>query len=205
MMRRVLGSSGGFTYITALVLVVVIGIAASRGAIVWKTAMQREKEIELISRGTQIRDALRRWYRVRVAPGESRITPMNPVPGMAAGTVPSPTELKTLLKDPNLPGNVRYLRPIALVDPMSDKPDKEWVVIREGGRIVGVKSSSEKEPIKQGNFPLDLHPADFDKKKKYSEWEFRYDRVPPPLGTNAPPVPGATPAGNPANPGNSGT
>lgn len=197
MMRRVLGSSGGFTYMTVLVIVVVIGIAASRGAIVWKTAMQREKEIELISRGTQIRDALRRWYKVRVVPGESKITQITP----GAPEPPSPPELKTLLKDPNLPGNVRYLRPIALIEPMSDNSDKEWDVIREGGRIVGVKSSSEKEPLKQGNFPLDLHPADFEKKKKYSEWEFRYNRVPPPLGTNAPPVPGATPPGNPGSPG----
>jgi type II secretory pathway pseudopilin PulG len=202
MMRRVLASSGGFTYMTVLVIVVVVGIAASRGAIVWKTAMQREKEIELLSRGTQIRDAMRRWYRVRVVPGETKISPMPPQPGVTTPT--SLPELKSLLKDPNLPGNVRYLRPIALIDPLSDKPEKEWVVIREGGKIVGVKSSSEKEPLKQGNFPLDLHPADFEKKKKYSEWEFRYDRVPPLLGTKAPAIPGATPAGEPAPPGNAG-
>uniref|UniRef100_C6DY76 Type II secretion system protein n=1 Tax=Geobacter sp. (strain M21) TaxID=443144 RepID=C6DY76_GEOSM len=185
MMRRVLASSGGFTYMTVLVIVVVVGIAASRGAIVWKTAMQREKEIELISRGTQVRDALRRWYRVRVVPGDTKVTPIDP----RAGAVASPTELKALLKDPSRPGNVRYLRPIALIDPLSEKPEKEWEVIRDGGRIIGVKSSSEKEPLKQGNFPLDLHPADFEKKKKYSEWEFRYDRVPPLLGTNPPPLP----------------
>lgn len=200
MMRRVLASSGGFTYMTVLVIVVVVGIAASRGAIVWKTAMQREKEIELLSRGTQIRDALRRWYKVKVVPGETKLTPIDP----RAAAVPSPTELKALLKDPNLPGNVRYLRPTALIEPMSDKPEKEWVIIREGGRIVGVKSSSEKEPLKQGNFPLDLHPADFEKKKKYSEWEFRYDRVAPPPGTKATAIPGATPAGEPAPPGNAG-
>ncbi|WP_026841772.1 hypothetical protein [Citrifermentans bremense] len=199
MMRRVLASSGGFTYMTVLVIVVVVGIAASRGAIVWKTAMQREKEIELLSRGTQIRDALRRWYKVKVVPGATGVTPITP--GLQP---PSPTELKALLKDPNLPENVRYLRPIALIDPMSEKPDKEWEVIREGGRIVGVKSSSEKEPLKQGNFPLDLHPADFEKKKKYSEWEFRYDRVAPPPGTKATAIPGATPAGQPAPPGNAG-
>lgn len=190
MMRRVLASSGGFTYMTVLVIVVVVGIAASRGAIVWKTAMQREKEIELLSRGTQIRDALRRWYRVRVVPGDTKVTPMPPQPGVA--TPASLPELKTLLKDPNRPGNFRYLRAIALIDPLSEKPEKEWVVIREGGKIVGVKSSSEKEPLKQGNFPLDLHPADFEKKKKYSEWEFRYDRVAPPMGTKSVPLPGSS-------------
>ncbi|ACH37312.1 type II secretion system pseudopilin TklG [Citrifermentans bemidjiense Bem] len=200
MMRRVLASSGGFTYMTVLVIVVVVGIAASRGAIVWKTAMQREKEIELLSRGTQIRDALRRWYKVKVVPGATEVTQIDPrVP-----EPPSPPELKALLKDPNLPGNVRYLRPIALIDPMSEKPEKEWDVIRENGKIVGVKSSSEKEPLKQGNFPLDLHPADFEKKKKYSEWEFRYKRVAPPPGTKTTAIPGATPAGQPALPGNAG-
>lgn len=184
MMRRMLASSGGFTYMTVLVIVVVVGIAASRGAIVWKTAMQREKEIELISHGTQIRDALRRWYKVKVVPGETKITPIDP----RAGTPASPVELKTLSEKDGK--GVRYLRLSALIEPLSDKPEREWVVIREGGRIVGVKSSSEKEPIKQGNFPLDLHPADFEKKKKYSEWEFRYDRVPPPLGTKSVPLPG---------------
>lgn len=172
MTRRLLGSNGGFTYIAVLVLVVVTGILASRGALVWKTAIQREKEAELISRGTQIRDAMRLWYRVKVVPGKG-VEPIDP----KAPPPPNLPELKSLLKDPNVAGNKRYLRPHALVDPMTGE---EWEVIKDTQqKIVGVRSTSDKEPVKQGNFPLDLHPADFEGKQKYNEWEFRYDRVPP--------------------------
>ena len=173
MMQRGLGSSGGYTYMAGMVMVIVMGIIAERSAVVWKTAMQREREVELISRGTQIRDAMRRWYKVRVVEGKMVATTNPPTPA------PNLPELKSLLKDPNVAGNLRYLRPYALIDPMNPDEEKEWVVIRREGRIVGVHSVSEKEPIKKGNFPLDLHPADFEDKKKYSEWHFIYDRVPP--------------------------
>lgn len=188
MMRRTLGSSGGFTYITVLVLVMITGILAARGGIVWKTAMQREREVELISRGTQIRDAMRRWYKFKQGADGKWASPKPPDPVPA--NLP---ELKSLLKDPNVAGNLRYLRLYALTDPMTGE---EWEPVKRDGRIVGVKSTSEKEPIKQGNFPLDLHPADFEKKKKYSEWEFIYDRVPPTNteGVNNPNNP-AVPAG----------
>ena len=175
-MRRVLGSSGGYTYIAVLVMVIVMGILAERGAMVWKTVMQREKETELLSRGTQVRDAMRRWYKVKVVPGKETTEPIDP----KAPKPPNLPDLKALLINPNSPGGKpRYLRPSALVDPMNPDEDKEWVVIRDASqKIIGVRSKSEKAPIKQGNFPFDLHPADFEGKQKYSEWEFRYDRVP---------------------------
>ncbi|WP_224958454.1 type II secretion system protein [Geomonas subterranea] len=178
-MPRVLRSTGGFTYIGALVMAVIVGIMASQAAVVWSTAMKREREEELISRGTQIRDALRRWYKVKVVDGK---LVSNQVPGNAGNVnaappaVAGPPELKSLLQDPSTPGKLRYLRPYALVEPITGK---EWDEIRKDGKIVGVKSKSELEPVKQGNFPFDLHPEDFEKKKKYNEWVFIYDRIPP--------------------------
>ncbi|GFO62617.1 type II secretion system GspH family protein [Geomonas paludis] len=176
-MPRVLRSNRGFTYIGALVMAVIVGIMASRAAVVWSTAMKREREEELISRGTQIRDALRKWYKVKVVDGKlvSSQTPANAAP-VAPPAVAGPPELKSLLQDPNTPGKLRYLRPFALVDPITGK---EWDEIKKDGKIIGVKSKSELAPVKQGNFPFDLHPADFEKKQKYSEWEFVYDRIPP--------------------------
>ncbi|WP_236014869.1 type II secretion system protein [Geomonas anaerohicana] len=176
-MPRALRSDRGFTYIGALVMAVILGIMASRAAVVMSTAMKREREDELISRGTQIRDALRKWYKVKVVDGKlvSSQTPSNAAP-TAPAAVAGPPELKSLLQDPNTPGKLRYLRPYALVDPMTGK---EWDEIKKDGKIVGVKSKSEQAPVKQGNFPFDLHPEDFEHKKKYSEWEFVYDRVPP--------------------------
>ncbi|MBS1137913.1 MAG: type secretory pathway, pseudopilin PulG [Proteobacteria bacterium] len=48
----------------------------------------------------------------------------------------------------------------------------DWAVVRppEGGGIVGVHSKSEKEPIKQSNFPASQ--KDFEGKTKYAEWVF---------------------------------
>ena len=183
MMPRLLRSKAGFTYIGALVMAMIVGIMASQAAVVWSTAMKREREEELLSRGTQIRDALRKWYKVKVVEGKlvSSVTPTAGAPVPAAPTpVPAPPELKSLLLDPNTPAKLRYLRPYCLVDPITGK---DWDVIRKDGKIIGVKSASEQEPLKQGNFPFDLPPADFEKKKKYSEWEFAYDRVPPPVDT----------------------
>lgn len=175
-MRR-LGCSGGYTYIAVLVMVIVMGILAERGAMVWKTVMQREKETELLSRGTQVRDAMRRWYKVKVVPGKEATEPVDP----KAPPPPNLPDLKALLINPTSPGGKpRLLRPSALVDPMNPDDDGEWEVIRREGKIVGVHSKSEKAPLKQGRFPYDLHPADFEQKSKYSDWHFIYDRVPPP-------------------------
>ncbi len=177
MMLRVLRSKGGFTYIGALVMVMIVGIMATRAAVVWSTAAKREREEELLSRGTQIRDALRKWYKVQVVNGQP--VPTNvPAPGSQSGPtsdVPGPADLKALLSDPNSASKARYLRPYCLVDPMTGK---EWDVIRENGKIVGVKSTSAQEPVKQGNFPFDLEPQDFEKKNKYSEWQFFYNHFP---------------------------
>ena len=176
-MRRMLGSSGGFTYIAVLVMVIVMGILAERGAVVWKTVMQREKETELLSRGTQVRDAMRRWYQEKTVPGKEKTERADP----KAPPVPNLPDLKALTINPSTPGGTpRYLRPSALIDPMNPDDDGEWVVIRDASqKIIGVHSKSEKVPLKQGNFPFDLHPADFEKKSKYSDWHFIYNRVPP--------------------------
>jgi len=56
------------------------------------------------------------------------------------------------------------------LDPMTGK---EWMLIKDASqRIIGVASTSEADPIKKANFPFDLDPADFEGKKKYSEWQF---------------------------------
>ncbi|WP_243688983.1 hypothetical protein [Geotalea toluenoxydans] len=69
---------------------------------------------------------------------------------------------------------VHYLRKLYR-DPVTGK---EWNIIRDPNRgILGVASSSDKEPIKQANFPADY--TQFEGKKKYSEWEFRWDVTPP--------------------------
>ena len=152
MRRSVPDSQAGFTYMAVLVLVMIMGIMMSVSAQVWSTVMQREREQELLFRGTQIRDAIERWN--------------NPLPGQPPAM--RLNSLKDLLKDPRTAGTIRYLRRI-YKDPITGKdfavspPDP----IRG---IIGVASTSKKEPMKQDNFP-DIY-KDFTGKKHYSDWQF---------------------------------
>jgi type II secretory pathway pseudopilin PulG len=173
MIKRTLSSDAGFTYVAALVMVVVMGIMMGKAAVVWSTQMRRAREVELIFRGSQIRDAMQRWYYGKTA------TQQPAVNQTVNQTAPLPLmDLKDLLKSPNMSQTVRYLRPSMLIDPITGK---DWGVIKDGAKIVGVKSTSEAEPIKKGGFPDEFRS--FEGKQKYSEWEFRYNLFTPPVGT----------------------
>ena len=79
-------------------------------------------------------------------------------------------DLKDLLKDPRSLATVRYLRKID-PDPITGK---EWVIIKDPVKgIIGVASSSDAEPLKQAGFPEEYKL--FEKKTKYSEWQFVYN------------------------------
>jgi type II secretory pathway pseudopilin PulG len=173
MTLRIVRSSSGFTYIAALAMVVIMGIMVSQAAIYWKTAMQRERETELIFRGTQIRDALRRFYGLpsdyQIA--SSQLAGSTPIvaPTVIPDNAPRLNELKDLLQPPQFAGKKRFLRKL-YPDPMTGK---DFGVLRDANqRIVGVASTSETEPIKRAKFPFDLAPGDFEDKKKYTEWQF---------------------------------
>ncbi len=152
-----LRSSAGFTYLMALMVVMIMGIMLAAVAQSWKMIKDREQEEELLFRGMQYKDAITRWYKPR--PGQRPAPPLN--------------DLKDLLKDPNSLENVRYLRQL-YPDPLTGK---EWETIRGGttGGIIGVfssYSSAVTKPIKQANFPTGLE--DFEGKQRYSEWKFVY-------------------------------
>jgi type II secretory pathway pseudopilin PulG len=150
-----LRSSAGFTYLMALMIVVIIGIMLAAIGQSWKTIMDREREEELLFRGSQYKDAITRWNKPR--PGQRPPPPL--------------TDLKDLLKDPNTVGNNRYLRNL-YKDPMTDK---DWGTVKGTSGIIGVFSSissSQKKPIKQANFPAGLE--DFEGKTRYSDWKFIY-------------------------------
>jgi type II secretory pathway pseudopilin PulG len=142
---------GGFTYLTALMLVMIMGIMLAKTGQSWQQLMQRENEEELLFRGSQIQDALTRWY--RPAAGLHVATPL--------------TDLKHLLRDPRVAGKVRHLRRLDR-DPMTGK---EWELIRDPVRgIIGVHSSSDLKPFKLDNFTEPL--KGLTNKKSYHEWLF---------------------------------
>jgi type II secretory pathway pseudopilin PulG len=61
--RRLIKSADGFTYIAALMLIVVMGIMLGAAAQSWTMAMKRERETELLFRGKQIVEAIYRWQK----------------------------------------------------------------------------------------------------------------------------------------------
>ncbi len=184
MKQSVLRSSAGFTYILVLVIIVIMGIMMSVSAQVMSTAMQREREEELLFRGTQYRNAIERWN--------------NPLPGQPPAMRLS--SLKDLLKDPRSAETIRYLRRL-YKDPITGK---DFAVLPPDPvrGIVGVASTSKAVPIKQDNFP-EIY-KEFKGKQKYSDWQFIYR----PAGlagsvTTTVTGPGVNPVpnGNPGDPG----
>ncbi len=150
--KREFSSEQGFTYLSLLFIIVLMGLAASVTGQVWSKAAQREKEAELLFRGAEIMRAIGGYYQ------------------SSPGAKSYPKTLKDLTKDTRYPGTKRYLRRI-YEDPFTGKAD--WVVIKvAGGGINGVRSRSVKKTIKRGNFPSEL--AGFEGKTTYSGWEFKY-------------------------------
>ena len=142
----------GFTYLAALMMVIIIGIMLGAVGQMWNTVMQREKEEELIFRGRQYKDAITRWYKPR------------------AGKQPTPLrKLDDLLSDPNSLTTVRYIRRL-YKDPITGK---DWKIFNDPNKgIQGVASTSEDKPLKTKGFPDDL--SDLSGKTRYSDWLFMY-------------------------------
>ena len=141
---------------TALVMVSLMGIMLGFAGQTWTMAKQREREVELLFRGMQMRNAIASWYDpVRMGPHANM--PLR--------------ELKDLAKkDLRSLNSIRHLRRL-YKDPITGK---DWVTVNRGdGGIVGVRSSSEEKPLKTGNFPAGLEL--FEGKTKYSDWVFQYD------------------------------
>jgi type II secretory pathway pseudopilin PulG len=150
-LRKAQGKETGFTYIGALVLVVVTGIALSSASQYWSTLMTREKEKELLFRGDQIRNAIDSYYNA---------TPQGRQPSY-------PSRIEDLLKDPRSLESRRYLRRL-YTDPMTGG---KWGIISDGkGGVKGVFSLCEKTPLKSSGFQTGYES--FEKAKAYTDWKF---------------------------------
>lgn len=146
-------NNGGFTYLLALTMVVIMGVMLGAAGQSWMTIAQREREEELLFRGTQIKNAITRWYTPR-----GKQPPATPL-----------RDLRDLLRDPRSTTPFRYLRQL-YGDPITGK---EWTIISDASKgIIGVASSSTLTPLKVDGFPDDL--SDFAGKQHYSDWKFVY-------------------------------
>ena len=155
----------GFTYLTILFVVAVMGVGLALVGTLWQTAALREREAELLQVGNEYRKAIERYY--------------------LSGPRQYPRALEDLVKDPRQPGTVRYLRKLYW-DPVSGK--SEWGQVRANdGGIAGVYSLSDYLPLKSGGFAV--RDSEFEGKTKYSDWKFIYAPGAAPAA-----APGASPA-----------
>jgi type II secretory pathway pseudopilin PulG len=186
-MKKLLNNNG-FALLAVLMIVIIMGISLGAVGLSWRIIMQREREEELLFRGSQMRDAISRWYALKSV--DQAAMPLR--------------DLKDLLKDPRTPQTVRYLRRL-YNDPMTNS---DWVLISDPSKgIQGVASTSQEKPLKTAGFPDDLQG--FNGMTRYSEWRFIYAPSAPQQGASiqtpslppgtVPPVPDAQPPA-PGNP-----
>lgn len=176
---------GGFTYLSLIILVAIIGLV-SASALKLGSVLQRSRaERELLDIGAAFSDALQSY---------ANATP--------AGFPPQPPSLKDLLRDPRFPGVRRHLRKV-YVDPMTGKA--EWGITYLGDKVgvLAVYSLSDAKPVKIGNFPSRFQALSG--KQKISEWRFMATGGAPAAGQNVQPgavevKPGMPPPGTPGAP-----
>jgi type II secretory pathway pseudopilin PulG len=171
----------GFTYLSLLFFVAILGVGLAAAAVSWETSRQREKEAELLFAGAAFREAIALYY--------------NRSPGASPEY---PKRLGDLLQDPRYPDTRRYLRRL-YADPMTG--ELKWgIIVAPDGGIMGVHSLSSAKPVKvAGAIP---NGPDFGAAASYADWQFVYlpEALSPVPGANALPAAGAdmAPASAPA-------
>jgi type II secretory pathway pseudopilin PulG len=136
--------ASGFTYMTALFIVAILGGGLALTGEVWHTSAVREKEAELLHIGAQYQRAIMLYYE-----GSPNRQPRYP------------RQLEDLVKDERYPSTRRYLRKI-YPDPITGTT--EWGIMKgPDGGIMGVFSKSTATPFKVRG------PA-----ATYSDWKFAY-------------------------------
>ena len=162
--RHLPGHRAGGVVLLALLLTLALGSIALMAAVdVWALTRQRAQEAELLFVGNQYRLAILRYY-FGAPPGTRRVLP---------------TKLEDLLEDDRYPMPVRYLRRL-YPDPVTGS--SEWGALREGERIAGVYSLSDKAPFKQAGFAPGYET--FNGKSTYRDWVFAVDAAKPSLVVN---------------------
>lgn len=155
----------GFTYLTGLFLVAMLGAGLALTSEVWETAAKREKEAELLFVGDQYRKAIERYY-------------------LSGPQRQYPRALEDLLKDPRMPGTARYLRKL-YADPLTGKAD--WGLVKGGdGGIAGVHSLSVETPLKIAGFRV--RDADLEGARTYADWKFSHTATARPSAAPKPPA-----------------
>jgi len=169
-LNALITSRDGFTFLTAIFMVMIIGIMLGLTGQSWKMIMKREREKELLFRGSQIKEAIENWYSPQYSANGVR----------RSGPPRALTDLNHLLDDPTTSSHLRYL-PHSYATELNDKdekckPDcpkiklfqdpltgKEWDIIKcdpgvrsseicvnivGANAIIGVASKSKEKPVR---------------------------------------------------------
>lgn len=142
----------GSVFMGMLVTVAVVAVMLMEVGTLWSSVLQRERELELLTRGNEIRRAIGLYYR-------------------EGNTFPK--TLTDLVLDRRQPTIKRYLRR-AYDDPLTGTPD--WGVVQGPGEtIMGVFSKAKGTPFKQNNFIASNQS--FTGQGSYQGWVFLYGSV----------------------------
>lgn len=153
-MRNGESREGGYTLLSLLLAVAIIGLGLAGAGELWSRAEQRERERELLFAGSQIRGAIAQYY--FRTPGRVKRYPRR---------------LEDLLLDDRHPNITRHLRRL-YNDPMTGRP--AWGLVEApGGGIMGVYSLSAKAPLKRGGFAHEN--KGFEAASRYDEWRFVFN------------------------------
>jgi type II secretory pathway pseudopilin PulG len=142
----------GFAYLFLLFALAVLGLLLAAFGQNWTTTTQREREAELLFIGKQFSAALASYHT-----------------RSPQGTPTAPATLEELLEDKRFPFPVRHLRQI-FRDPMTG--ERDWEVKVVDGRIIGVRSHSQKATIRLKPPPYVVMPGDVGDTPVYHDWLF---------------------------------
>lgn len=143
--------AGGFSYWFILLALCLTSLAGLKLSEAWQTEARREQELQLLFIGEQYRRAIASYY--ANTPGLSKAYPR---------------EMSALLNDDRTPVARHHIRRL-YGDPVSQ--DKAFLVIRgTQGEILGVQSTSQKEPLKKAGFSI--AQDGFKGAEHYSDWKF---------------------------------
>jgi len=151
------GKQHGFTYVSVVILVAIIGLVGAVSLRLGTTMQRAAAEQALLDIGMEYSNALASY---------AAATPQ--------GQPNYPKSFAELLKDPRFPQLRRHLRRV-YVDPMTGKAEWGLVKATENGGILAIYSLSKATPIKIGNFPPRF--VAFEGKTSLADWKFSGEGV----------------------------
>ena len=146
-----IASQRGFTYITMMTVVALLGIGLAALGPMWADDAQRQREQELLRVGALYASAIAAYR--EVSPGSLKRYPPN---------------LESLVLDTRFVGTRRHLRKL-YADPLL--PSRPWGLLRDAdGGVRGVFSEDDRVPLLRAS--LDVGVRRLPAAQRYADWKF---------------------------------